>query len=384
MAAINSSSRQYLEAFGLLIGMIIGAGIFGLPYAIARAGVFWGLAHFIIALALLLAVSLLYAEFAFVTPERHRFVGYVRSALGEREGRLAFIMTVFGYYGALIVYGILGGIFTGNIFGIGGAGGGIMPTLAFFVAAGLVARARFERAGLVNFYLTAPLLGFIVYLAILVIPYFRAANLVWDTNFNANWFLPYGVWLFALSGFTVIPEVRDLMRGRDLRDLKLVVWVSTLAAAAFSLLFAVAIAAATGAGTTEEALAGLRGLLGERAIFIGSVIGLLAVATSYIAVAEDFKEIFKIDLGIGDRSAWLLVVLPPIAVYFWRVPGFASAIGFLGAVSFGISGYFILRMSEKVRRAPGARVSRIAAVLKIAIGAGVLLGSVYEVYKTFI
>ncbi|MBI5742303.1 MAG: hypothetical protein HZA25_00500 [Candidatus Niyogibacteria bacterium] len=385
--------KQYLEGIGLLLGMIIGAGIFGLPYALAQAGIFWGFVHFALALTLLLVVSLMYGEITFATAERHRFVGYVRTYLGKWDSRLSLILILFGNYGALLVYGLLGGIFLNNIFGLSaatnaapaGAGGNeAWFVTAFFVVGALVARMRFEKAGAINFYLTIPLLGFILYLAAAAGKYFDPANLVWDTSFNAHWFLPYGVWLFALSGFTVIPEVRDIMRERGIRGFKFVIWTSTLLAAAFSLLFALMILAATGAGTTEEVLAGLRAVLGAQAILIGSIIGLLAVLTSYIATAQDFKEIFKTDYRINGFAAWLLVVLPPVALYFWRVPGLVSALSFLGAISFGVSGYFILRMSEKVRGVPGLSVSNFAASIKIVIGLGIVLGSFYEVYQTFI
>jgi amino acid permease len=249
----------------------------------------------------------------------------------------------------------------------------------------MIAQMRFEKAGAINFYLTIPLLGFILYLAAESGRHFNAANLVWDMSFNANWFLPYGVWLFALSGFTVIPEVRDIMRERGIRGFKFVIWTSTLLAAAFSLLFAIATLAATGAGTTEEALTGLRGILGDQALFLGSIIGFLAVLTSYIATAQDFKEIFKTDYRMSGFVAWLLVVLPPTLIYFWQVPGLVSALSFLGAVSFGISGYFILRMSERVRCAsPGITLSCYPRPLKIITGAGIIVGSIYEVYQTFI
>ena len=34
---------QFLEAVGLIFGMIIGSGIFVLPYAVSVSGIVWGL-----------------------------------------------------------------------------------------------------------------------------------------------------------------------------------------------------------------------------------------------------------------------------------------------------------------------------------------------------
>lgn len=376
-----SRFRLYLEGTGLLLGMIIGAGIFGLPYAIHQSGIFWGLLHFTLALFLLLLINLLYGEVAYLTSGRHRFTGYVRTYLGANESRMALFLVLFGNYGALLVYGILGGIFLQNIFY------GVMPIgnffwgLVFFAVAGLIAVMRFEKAGVINFYLTVPLLGFIVYLIAISSMFFETGNLRWDFTFNADWFLPYGVWLFALSGFTVIPDARDVMKSLPIGDFKRVIWMSTLVAAVFSLIFAVGILGVTGESTTVEALAGLKRFLGERGILIGSIIGFLAVITSYIATAEDFKEIFKADYGIKPFMAWLMVVVPPVLLYVIKIPGLTDTLSFLGAAGFGVSGYFILRMSDKIALHAEARVSRLNRFIKAMIGAGIAVGAFYEIWN---
>ena len=129
--------KQYLEGIGLLVGMIIGAGIFGLPYAVYSAGIFWGLLFFVVALSMLLLVSLLYGEVAYLTPGKHRFAGYVGMYLGKYEQYLSFFLILFGNYGALLVYGILGGIFLHNIFSGLGNGEFWFSMIFFAVAAGM-------------------------------------------------------------------------------------------------------------------------------------------------------------------------------------------------------------------------------------------------------
>jgi amino acid permease len=374
--------KQYLEGIGLLLGMIIGAGIFGLPYAIYSSGIFWGLAHFIIALSVLLLISLLYGEVTYLTAGKHRFAGYVGMYLGPYEKYLSFFLILFGNYGGLLVYGILGGVFLHNIFS-GAVYGEFWFSMIFFAFAALTVYVRFEKAGMINFYLTIPLLAFIIYLAVLSGKYFDVSNLHFDMSLRESWFTPYGVWLFALSGFTVLPEVRDVMQGSGLKAFKRVIWVSTLIAAAFSLLFALAVAGATGAGTTEEALRGLATILGTGGVIIGSVIGLLAVFTSYVATAEDFKELFISDYGFSKQWAWLFAVVPSIIIYFVKVPGLTDAFSFLGAVSFGVGGVFILRMSEKISWNKEASMSRLPRFIKFMIAIGITAGSLYEIWRTF-
>lgn len=98
----------YLKGAGLFVGMLFGAGVFALPYSILQAGVFWGAVYFIIALFLTIVSHLLYGEITFLTEGTHRFTGYARIHLGRFAKILALLSVLFGYYGTLLIYGLLG------------------------------------------------------------------------------------------------------------------------------------------------------------------------------------------------------------------------------------------------------------------------------------
>ena len=42
--------RLYIKGIGMMAGLIIGAGVFALPYAFAQAGVLWGTIHLAVSL----------------------------------------------------------------------------------------------------------------------------------------------------------------------------------------------------------------------------------------------------------------------------------------------------------------------------------------------
>src|SRR3989338_6720640 len=60
--------RLYIKGIGMMAGLIIGAGVFALPYAFAQAGVFWGTVHLVISLFIvylfLCSFTPLWAEFS--------------------------------------------------------------------------------------------------------------------------------------------------------------------------------------------------------------------------------------------------------------------------------------------------------------------------------
>ena len=196
-------TRKVFSSLGLLLGVIIGAGLFALPYAVVKAGLLWGAGHMIVAFLLLTFLHLLYGEVVFRTPGTHRLPGYARIYLGEGFSRLSLASAVFGFYGALLAYGVLGGLFLSRLWG---AGSPFIFTLGFFALGAVILASRLERVGTVNFVLTVPLIFLIVFLCWLIFPNAYVSNIGFGEQ--AFWFLPYGVFLFAFLS-------RDLCRAKQ-------------------------------------------------------------------------------------------------------------------------------------------------------------------------
>ena len=118
MGPSNSLFPRTIEGLGLLLGMIIGAGMFALPYSISKVGLFWGSVIFLVVLVLSILLHFLYAAIIYTTPGKHRVLGYMKAYLGPRASFIMAIFTFLGYYGAMLAYGILGGIFLKTLFGL--------------------------------------------------------------------------------------------------------------------------------------------------------------------------------------------------------------------------------------------------------------------------
>ena len=102
---------QFFCAIAVLIGTIVGAGTFGLPYVFARAGFSAGIFYLLVLTFAVLAVHLIYGEIILRTSGSHRLVGYTDKYLGKRAKILATVVALVEYYGALLAYTILGGEF---------------------------------------------------------------------------------------------------------------------------------------------------------------------------------------------------------------------------------------------------------------------------------
>lgn len=339
--------KAHLKAAGILIGMIFGAGVFALPYAVSRAGIFWGAFHFILAFLLMIVLHHWYGEIAYYTEGRHRLTGYAKILIGERAKWAAFLITIFTGYGSLLVYGLLGGIFLSNILPLSA----FYLSLLIFLGGGILIFARFNKIAGFNFYLTVVLLGLVVILVFAALPHIKIENLSLlgfsAPDFSSR-FLPYGIWLFALAGFAALPEARDILFGAPIRDFKKVIFISLLLCAVFYAIFIFAVLGVSGKNVSEDALGGLIAIMGRPAILIGSLLGFLAVFTSFIAMAADLKNIFRYDFNFFHPVAWLAVVVPPIGLFLLGASDFIKILGIIGAIGLGLIGILIILMRRRL------------------------------------
>ncbi|MDP3771442.1 MAG: aromatic amino acid transport family protein, partial [bacterium] len=112
-----ATTRHYPRAIAMLVGTIIGAGIFGVPYVVARSGVAIGLIHFAVLTVALLLIHLFFGELTLRTNAHHRLVGYAEKYWGAPGKWLAAMSGILGIYGALLAYIILGGSFLHQLAG---------------------------------------------------------------------------------------------------------------------------------------------------------------------------------------------------------------------------------------------------------------------------
>ena len=104
-------SKNFFLALSVLIGTIIGAGIFGIPYVIFKSGLIPGLFYFIILGGAVLLIHLFFGEIVLRTKEKYRLPGFALKYLGRPAEVLVTVSVVVGVIGALLAYLILAGDF---------------------------------------------------------------------------------------------------------------------------------------------------------------------------------------------------------------------------------------------------------------------------------
>ncbi|TSC78203.1 MAG: amino acid permease [Parcubacteria group bacterium Gr01-1014_29] len=371
---------KFVEAVLMLTGMIIGVGMFAIPFSFVQAGFWLGALELVILASAVTTLHVFYAEIVLKTPEAHRLPGYVRYYLGPRTEKLAKFSTLFGILGALLAYILVGAVFFNGIaqfFWMESSEG--VWAFIFTAIGSAVTFFSLRRVAAINGILTAFLVLFILFLILILAPLVQFENIHGFSLSEA--FLPYGVLLFALSGGTVIPDVIAVL-GRDRQKARRAIWIGSLVPAVLYFLFAFAVVGVSGDAVSEDAMSRLLPFAGGWVTLLGSGIGLLAVFTSYIALSKSFQAMLKLDFKATRTAAWLAAVFLPFLFYFAGFTSFISIIGAVGAIAMGIDAALVIATYIRMHAKGKERDLWRTQFWKVGIIYVVILAGIfYEVYR---
>ena len=346
-------SKSFLSATAVLVGTMVRIRVFGIPFAFAKAG-FWIGFLFLIAISFTtLLLNLMYGEIVLRTHQEHQITGYTEKYLGPWFKRAIFFSVALALYSALLVYMVLAGDFLNNIFSSVFYASPTSYSLLFFSVLSVLVLLGIKRISWVELFLVG------LFAMVILLIFGVGINKIDPSNFNGIqsefWFLPYGVLLFALAGFSAIPIQRDILRGQE-KYLKKAIWLAVLLVSILYFIFAFTVVGISGSITTPDAVSGLYEFLGGKIIFLGSLFGILAVSTSFLMLGSAFLDMFYLDYNVPRKRAWLLVVAPPLILFLGGLRTFIDIISLAGSVAIGLEGivltFVYIKSKSKGDRVP--------------------------------
>lgn len=338
------------HATAILVGTMVGVGIFGIPFVFAKAGFWVGAAWLVFIMAVTALFNLMFAELMLRTPGNHQLAGYARAWLGDWARGVVTFCNLLGIYGALLAYTLIVGQFLHNVLSNFFSVDPQWYSILFTAVLAPVILARLRTVAVVEQFMTALFVAIVGIIAALGLPHVSAVN--YAGSIPDFWFLPYGVLLFAFAGVSSLPIMRQILTGREAKFRGATLSAVGLVGLMY-LLFAATVVGVSGDVTTPDALRGLFDFLGQPVIIIGSLLGILTISTSYLMLGTALHEIFHVDYKVRAFPAWLLTVVPPLAFFFARL-NFIDIIGTIGAVAVGLEAIIFIFAYLKARR-HGAR-----------------------------
>ena len=326
---MNFFSNPTVRAFSVLVGMVIGAGFFGVPYVIAKSGTITGLIYFIGLGFIITLLHLMYGEIVLRTKEKHRLPGFAKKYLGKGWEKFTKISSTLGAYGALAAYVILGGKFSFFLLSPIIGGTEFLYQIIYFVIFGGLLMLNTNPMAEIETLMTGGLIVLIVIIVTFALPHFNITNL---SLFNSeNIFLPYGVLIFAFFGGAAIPEIKDVLGEKLSKMKKVLVWGSVFCIL-ITALFALVTIRLSGSSVSQDAIWGLAEIMGPWVLIIGSIIGFLAVTTSFLVLGLYVKDQFRYDFKFNHTLSFLLTIIPSFLVMLLFKKDFIIIISLVGAI----------------------------------------------------
>ncbi|MCA9397716.1 hypothetical protein KC573_02705 [candidate division WWE3 bacterium] len=378
---MNSESRRLWPALFTLVGTTIGAGILALPYTFMQSGLLYGVAHLLVVLVLTLLMNLTYAEILVDIRGKHQLAGYVNIFLGSKGKYLATIALVVGAYGALLAYTTQSGVFLNTLFPSISAQTFSVLFYGFVVAVTLMNLKFFS---MIELAMVLSLLALMSIIVSLGIPQMSVDNLSTVGRSLEHILLPYGVLLFAFSGYSVLPEIGRITQ-YDPSLLKKAILGGTGLVALVYLGFSTVVLGVSGQGTSQDGITGLLPFLETHIVQMGIVIGVLAIGTSFISMGHVLRDLYQEDLSLSGPLAWFLAVYPSLLLFLAGQLSFVRILEFTGALTVGLSGILLFIMYIMLSKDPKREFSVIKVPRTIMYIAMVIFASgvLYEIVRNF-
>lgn len=367
---MQSRARIVLYASLSMVGTIIGAGIFGLPAAFAAVGFWQGSTLFAVLAIASTVTHVLFAGLLLSENRRMRLTGLVERRLDPFFHTIAQITYPLQIFASLFAYIILGGEF----FQVLGRAAGLNVPLGiwqfvFWVGGSATIFFGLKAVARVNSLATSAKMAAILLAVAVAWPLVDAVYMRFDGW--SHWYLPFGVFLYALSGLSAVGETVELTKRNKSMAMSAVA-VGSLLSAILSWLFGVGIFLAA-RGYPLHTIGDVISVLPSGWALLIPFLGLLSVMTAYLNMAEDLKETLDLDFHLNAKQAAVIALSVPVFMLLVFSRNFLATIGFIGSVFVGINGLMVCAMAfksfEKERRAS----TRLIGLFVIVILSGVYL-----------
>ena len=373
----KKNHTSFWEATATLIGTIVGAGVLGLPYAVAQVGMIPGLIMLLVIGVACLLINLMFAEVVLRTRERHQVAGCARKYLGNIAFWLANAAAIIGSYGALTVYLIGEGEVLSALFGTDKT----VSSLIFFAVGAFILLVGLRLVKVFELWMVA---AFVVIILAIVGVGVADLNLINFAHIDlSKMIIPYGVILFAYSGASSVVSLREILR-QDEKRVQCAVLIGSFIPIVIYVVFTMVVIGITGAGTTPVATIGLGEKLGPAMLIFGNLFAFFAMGTSFLTVGIGLRQTFQFDLKCSRFVSWLAVIAVPLAIFLFGLRDFILAMEIAGGIAVGLTGLVIVASFAKAKklgdREPEFQLPRFK-IISWLLAAMFVAGICYTIYN---
>lgn len=359
--------KKFWQAIAIMTGCIIGGGVLALPYAVAQSG-FWSSMLLIISLGLImLFINLRIGEMSIAVKKQHQVVGLVEKFLGKKGKNIMTTAMLLLSYGALIAYAIG----SARILSLLG-GGELMWRVIFYIICSIMVGKGIQAIGGSELILETIKIGIVAIIVALGMG--DGINTTFFAGFSPIGIgMVFGVALFAYLGLVSVPAVYELVKQKQ--KLRKIIIIGSIIPIIVYVLFITTVISKTGTATTEVATIGLQNYFSPTVGVLINIFALLALATSFLAVAYSVYDMFIRDFRIKKKKSFILAFLPSfIGMLF--LESFARTIDLAGAIA-GSTMAILLILAHRKAKEKYSTLKKVPLPLDIIIICVFVTGAIF-------
>ncbi len=368
------------QAIALIVSATIGAGILGIPYAIAKVGLTIGMIYIVGLGLLLMALNLMLGEVATRTSSNLHLVGLAKKYLGRSGEWFITILFYAMLFGILLVYIIGEGVALSSLFG----GTSFMWSLIFFAIGTCLIFIGLRTIKTVEFFLSLLILAVVLIIAAVSYQHVEITNVNYHNL--AYLLFPFGIILFAFNGTNSIPEAHRVLQNAD-KNFKWAIIISGFINIIIYALFAFIVVGVTGSQTTELATIGLGDKLGPLMHIFGNIFAIVAMGSSFLMAGLALRDSLHWDYKIPAWLASTVTCFVPLLIFLLGLTQFIVVIDIVGGVIISSQLLLIIliywRAKTKGDLKPTAFKLHHTLLLAVLLILALVIGAVYSVVKLF-
>ena len=331
--------NPFLAAIFLQFSGIVGAGIFALPFLFVYSN-FYLVTFGLIVLGIVTAIlDHLYIDVILHTKGDHQLPGYAGIHLNPHYRQLSFLCLLISGLGALFAYILLAVRCLNLLFNFSTG----LSTFIFLFLLIIFFVTRFQPLRSIRsfFSLLALLIPCILLSAVIQTPLPPIVT-------NAPNLAFFGGIVFALSGFTIIPEVEEILRTSGQRHLTYKASLIGLVVAIIVYwLFSFTVVKLSGSFLTTDSFTGLSHV----SPFLSRIVAIFGLLITFNAASNFlviFREILHRDFSLPQPKAILVACCFPFLVLLLKNISYISIISLTGSVTVFLAALIICLIRLKI------------------------------------
>ncbi|MFH1292343.1 MAG: aromatic amino acid transport family protein [bacterium] len=368
------------QGVALIVGLTIGAGVLGIPYAVAKVGLLIGLGYIVGLGILMIGLNLMVGEIAVRTKGNLQLSGLSKKYLGNWGEVIMTTIKFTAVAGVMVIYIIGEGQTLSALFG----GSAYAWSLIFFLTGSCLIYVGLKSIRVIDFVLSLGILFVVVLIAGFSAPHLHLANYQY-VNF-ARLLLPYGVILFAYHGGSAVIEAHTILANRN-KTFKYTIIIAGIISIITYSLFAFVVLGVSGVHTTEIATIGLGNQVGSYMLIFGNVFAVMAMATSFLTIGLSTRDSLTWDYKIPTQVSALVTCMVPLVVFLLGLRQFIMAINIVGGIFISLEMLLIILIYWKAKQKgdldPGKYKLHHTLLLAILLIFALAVGAMYSVLKLF-